>query len=324
MIDKLLDRCGAFAPEFGGGLSNHLPMALVALERLGATDTRLEAFFAGYVTRLEPLSTHAVEEDSATFVWPDRLGNIEGYQAAVRHFSAWLDAEPMDEVLAECLPQLARGIGAAAFHGLIRTAYAIEAGHRDELARGLAYWASRFLPMSAESPRAGTMRPAQWLARVMSTPPPTGSFDLIFAAMQDVARSDAFQAALGDLLVDTNTVHEFSEIAMRSYVKSRNFVVLHLVTSAHALRILLRFVANQDEVVRQYAMAYAAAWLAATPQMSPSAEAPLVILVDWPDITQRAMQSHNDHVIKLVYSCVSEHRASASALAGAVARIAVA
>jgi hypothetical protein len=43
---ELLSDGARHAPEFGGGLSNHLPMALLALQRLGADDTHLTAWHA--------------------------------------------------------------------------------------------------------------------------------------------------------------------------------------------------------------------------------------------------------------------------------------
>ena len=40
------------------------------------------------------------------------------------------------------------GIGAAAFHGAIRTAYALESASRTELAHALAYWAAEAIKAS--------------------------------------------------------------------------------------------------------------------------------------------------------------------------------
>ena len=55
---ELLDASGQYDAEFDSGdftgLSNHLPMALAALKRLGADDARLAAFASGYSQRLRP------------------------------------------------------------------------------------------------------------------------------------------------------------------------------------------------------------------------------------------------------------------------------
>ena len=51
-VDVALTRLLAFRPEFGGGLSNHGPMALEALESLGA-HWLVEDFVVPYIQRLE-------------------------------------------------------------------------------------------------------------------------------------------------------------------------------------------------------------------------------------------------------------------------------
>ena len=53
LFDRLDDGL-RHAPEYRGGLSNHLPMALVALDALGADAERLCRFASDYARRLEP------------------------------------------------------------------------------------------------------------------------------------------------------------------------------------------------------------------------------------------------------------------------------
>ena len=44
MLKRQLPRARHYHPSYGGGLCNHLPMALIALDRMGATPQRLDAF----------------------------------------------------------------------------------------------------------------------------------------------------------------------------------------------------------------------------------------------------------------------------------------
>src|SRR4051812_23649887 len=48
MLTELLFQNRLYDVEYQGGLSNHLSMALVALQRLGATDARLREYFDRY------------------------------------------------------------------------------------------------------------------------------------------------------------------------------------------------------------------------------------------------------------------------------------
>ena len=54
VLSALLDRAQAFAPEYHGNLSNHLPMALVALNSLGAGAARMASFLSIYSAKLDP------------------------------------------------------------------------------------------------------------------------------------------------------------------------------------------------------------------------------------------------------------------------------
>ena len=58
------------------------------------------------------------------------------------------------------------GVAAAAFHGLIRTAHAVQSGHAGEVAAALAYWAWRWQPL-APPPQGGEALPFDdWAARL--------------------------------------------------------------------------------------------------------------------------------------------------------------
>ena len=49
-----LDAGAGHHAEYGNGLSNHLPMAALALHRLGAPPARLQAWAEAYAAQLEP------------------------------------------------------------------------------------------------------------------------------------------------------------------------------------------------------------------------------------------------------------------------------
>lgn len=144
-LRSLLDAGARFDAEYRGGLSNHLPMALTALSRLGADDARLERFAAGYAARLE--AAPAGERWPAGDAWTGRFGDRAAWTAYRDLFRQWLQAEGAQSVLRQALPALMPGCGAAAFHGPIRAAAGMRAAHGGELADGLAYWACRWLDL---------------------------------------------------------------------------------------------------------------------------------------------------------------------------------
>lgn len=314
-LRRLLDAGAGDDAEYDGKLSNHLPMALVALHRLGAEPARLDAFAAHYRRqRLHPAPPP--EPWPAGEPWPSALGDPRAWPAYRRLFNDWLDHEGGPLVLTQTLPTLMRGVGAAAFHGLIRTAYAVSAGHSHELADALAYWACRWFTIDRDDEPATSAggngrehEPAVVLAALDGHPVPPG--DLIAERMAAVAATPAFQRAAARLRVDReDTLPRLARLAAQRYADSRNFTVLHLATSAHAMRVLLPWLDDEDTLpaLRHYARAFIAGHAASSLGRASAGDRPPTV-PPWSRIVALAVASDDDHVIKLVDSCREQERA---------------
>lgn len=295
-LAALLQEGAAFDAEYGNGLSNHLPMALVALQRLGADDARLQAFARAYRPRLD--ASPPTAGWPAGDAWPSRLGERAAWPIYRDLFAQWLAHEGAADVLAQVLPRLMQGVGAAAFHGLVRTASALPTGQAQELADALAYWACRWLDLGHSRARGRAADPARLLPRL---PVAAGGARLIFERMAAAAALPAFVQTVAQLRVDASTLPRLAELAATLYARSGDFTVLHLVTSAHAMRVLLPFVEEPLPAVRAYWRAFAAG-VAAT-DLEPEELAPLSA---WERIIEFALASDDEHVIKLVDTCREE------------------
>ena len=216
-------------------------------------------------------------------------------------------------MLAQVLPGLMQGVGAAAFHGPIRAAYALAANHADELADALAYWSCRWFACGAadgEGSNADTVAVLNALDLAAELPPQA----LIAQQMAQAAAHPRFPVAVARWRVDAHTtLPRLAMLAAERYAARAEFTVLHLVTSAHATRVLLPWL-DADErrpALRHYAGAAAAAW--ATLPHAPAPATHFEIL-PWTEVVARAIESDDEHVIKLVDSC----RELEAALGGAV------
>lgn len=310
MLRALLTDGARYDAEYAGGLSNHLPMALAALARLGADDERLAEFARRYAERLHAAAP--LEPWPAGQPWRERFGRPDAWPAYRSLFREWIAHEGAPEVLAQTLPSLMQGAAAAAFHGPIRVAYALAANHADELADGLAYWACRWF--SCGTPRGGgsEREPARVLARLdfaRELPPQP----LISQAIALAAAHPRFDAALAPLHVNlSTTLPRLAQIAAERYAADADFTVLHLVTSAHAVAVLLPWIDAPQRLpaLADYARAAAAAWATCAPR---AASLPPLAMLPWTEIVARALASADDHVIKLVDSCRAHERASGGA-----------
>lgn len=299
LLQTLLDDASRFDAEYGAGLSNHLPMALCALHRLGADDSRLHSFAAGYSRRLAPAPPP--QAWPAGDAWPDRLGQPDAWPAYRDLFGQWLAHEGVGDLLNQVLPVLMPGCAAAAFHGLIRTASAVQAVHPAGLADGLAYWACRYLPLGALGPASEERDPLVLLRRLRSGKSRAG---LIVERMRDAARDGRVNAVAGALCIGDDTPAALARAAALAYAGSGNFTALHLVTSAHAMRTLSPFLDDPAAAWRWYWQAFAMGVVAAGLRPLPA-----VPLLAWDRIVAAALASEDDHLVKLVDSCRQEEAA---------------
>lgn len=297
-----LDAVAGHDAEYGAGLSSHLPMAVMALQRLGARAARVQAFARGYAARLPPAPPP--QAWPAGVEWTSRLGDGAGWPAYRDLFALRLQHEGADALLRALLPRLMQGSGGVAFHGIIRAAYAVQAGQARELADALAYWACRwaFLGPLPDGPACETDPAAVLRQLPLPTQPPAGR--LIADRVAAVAAQPGFAAAVARLRVDTQTLERLAHGSAGLYAASGNFTVLHMLTSAHALRVLLPWLAEPLPAVRAYWHAFAAAWVASGAR--PAAPVPPQ---PWTRIVAFARASDDEHVIKLVDSCREQHRA---------------
>ena len=175
LLDEAYERLHARGPEFDGWLSNHGPMAVDALLRLGrGTDVR--RWVVSYERRLEALPgarwAITAQDWRECLGDPSRLGDWLAFSIQQVH------EEPWQQVLARWWPRLLPGAVASSTHGLIRTGHAVRAlrdevtrPRLDELGQALGYWAARWQPL----PGGGTASGALDAGAALDALPPAGA-----------------------------------------------------------------------------------------------------------------------------------------------------
>ena len=319
-LHRLLDASLELPPEPTPGITSHLPMALHALQSLGADDTRLESFFDAYRRKLEGGRRHAAAAPLDD--WPSLLGDDAAFAPLQATFGALLARQGVGETLRRVLPVLLPGVCAAAFHGVIRTAHAVETGHRGELAAALAYWGWRWQPLLA--PPADDALPFDgWAARLIAEAPAwTMQAPLISLRMAGASESKPYRALAGRLAPSPALLPQLAALAVARYAETRNFTVLHMVTGLRALRVLSPWLALDETLARGLVHAFTAAYLAARIPAAP--EPPQAPPRSWDEVIAAAIAQDDDHVIKIVHACRAEAAAYGEGRYLQAARVAVA
>jgi hypothetical protein len=320
-IDDALHALEDTGPEFGGGLSNHGPMAAEALIALGRADLVLP-WVERYKAHLDehPAARRPISKDD----WREALGDQGRVGDLIAFFDAELLDRPWQAVLDEWAIQLAPGLVAAGTHGLIRTAHAVRSlgeaetpARRHELAEGLGYWAARYHRLPDRRGGEGSMKPSQAIDRVARVPPEEQVSDgLIVDLLRPLDHAPAFPgiADLVDSTADQSPfLSDLTETFARVYlanVEETGHVIgfVHTVTAPSAVRLLSPHVSEPTgAALRRYAWQAAAALYAAMGRREPSAAAlePPAAAAD--ELADAAAATLDAHAIKFTEACLREY-----------------
>jgi len=302
--------------EFPFCLANHLPMVLVALHRMGASDERLQAYCHiyqkqnGLVPVPEPIG--AITRDN----WRGFLGQRER-EGDFRPFFAGevarLGATPAALLY---LPELMPGMAASATHAFMRMAYATMTDSDEETGVSLAYWAATYLLLGASRGLTpSTDDPAQVLA-FMSGPPAFRHVeperDLLWHFMRAVAQKPEFAPVVDMLAIGPETHDRIARCSLALYAATLDFCALHAVTGTHWLRLMAPRTPDAATPLRYFWQAIASL----VPKIGflslPSADEleawRRVRLPDWPVIYREAVARDDEHDLSLTFSAGEEFK----------------
>ncbi len=322
LLDDELD----YDATTGTQLSSHLPMALVALDRLGADDARLAGFAERYRTRLVPVPD--AEPVTSRAQWRAARGARHAYGPVRTYLEGRIAAHGRDAVVRCHVDELVAGLSGAAFHGVIRLAYALESASDARVAAGLAYLTQVHQPLGPRGRAAAiTDDPVVALDRVadlegLRAASATGN---IGQRMRAIARHAEFDGVVDWLAVDATTPARLTDAATALYAQTDDFVALHGLTGSHAISIVAPYVEDRDALSAYWFQALAAAYATIGAPRCTDPEAAVASWLEsptpWDEIARRATRSDDEHVVKLVYSARAlDERSPNPLLRGAAAR----
>jgi hypothetical protein len=305
-----------WSAEFPHFLANHLPMVLVAMERMGASDERLRAYCDIYhqMNGLVPVPDVIGEVTRET--WREFFGRRE-YEGDYRaFFAAEVARLGAGAAAREYLPTLFTGFSASALHAFMRMAYATMTDSDAETAVALGYWAATYLPLGASQGRPpSTDDPAEVLAYMYG--PPTFRHveterDLLWHFMRAVSQKPEFAPVIDMLAIGPDTHDRIANTSLAVYAATGDFAALHAVTGTHWLRLMAPRTPDAAAPMRYFWQAIASL----VPKIGfpelPSEETlqhwrrqPLPA---WPEIFAEAVKRDDEHDLSLTFSAGEEFK----------------
>jgi Questin oxidase-like len=328
--DEALERYHGTGPEREGWLSNHGPMVVEALARLGHPDL-IHPWSDQYLVRLEEVPRGIQPIDGRA--WRDPLGDPTRTGDWIRFFLSEADQREWQTLLAQWWPRLLPGIAAGATHGVIRVGHAVRAlravetdPRRHELAHALAYWAARWQPVPVLA-TSGT-RTVQAVLEVL---PPVAHQEFgIRNRLAQLLDTPGWERATRSLAGPQRSSDVPSAIAnlvdavlarYAGWGHGNPTMLVHAATAPMA-------VANTLPSLPQsmWVPSFEAAWSASAAVLAaylPRDSRPFRSASDVDEVLEQAMRHGSEHVIKLADTAVRAHERSGDELALAAVLTAV-
>ena len=305
-----------WSAEFPHFLANHLPMVLVALQRMGASAERLEQYSHAYhaANHLVPIPAPVAFITPET--WRAHFGEREregDYRSFFAREITRLGATP---AAMKYLPELFPGFAASALHAFMRMAYATMTDSPEETAVALGYWAATYLPLGAPSgAEPVTDDPLQVLLSLYDA----SAFrdiepeqDLLWHFMRETSRRPEFAPVIDRLAISPATRPRVAEVSLALLAATGDFCAIHAVTGAHWLRMMEPRTPDPAVPLRYFWQAVASV----VPKMGfPVPPAPEQLdawrrgaLPDWPEIFAQAVTHDDEHDLSLTFSASEEFR----------------
>jgi hypothetical protein len=313
-LDRLLEDSRAFSAEFPLFLANHQPMMLVALERLGASDRRLEKWFEIYrdVSKLVPQPPSVAKIRRAD--WRSHLGDRTRERDYRDFFTGEVARLGIAPAITAYMPTLTPGIAGSALHSFMRLSYGVMRNDPAEVGAALGYWSAAYLELClATGMEPVTDDPGEVLLKMQ----PVESYrnvepelDLLWHFMREMAKKPEFKGVVDQLRVGPDALKRVAEASLALYAGTMDFCALHALTGSHWLRILWPVLPDPDLALRYFWQAIAALYPKIGFPNLPSAEqldewrrtpAP-----EWPEIKAAAVACDDEHDISLTFSALEE------------------
>ncbi len=247
-FSELIIQSQDFSAEYDDKLSNHLPMALFALHKVGASESQLIQFYKSYIINLEPQSKDSILIDSKN--WKTFLGHHK-YNSAYHYFFAnELNVLGRKGCLANYLPLLIAGLSGGAFHPLIRLAYAVEIDSDWEVAEALSSWCMAYQELGSVTLGSSDLgidliSAIKNLKKINVTHPTSILGENVYKRLKNASEAKSFSHFFQENRISKITISNLSELVLVMYLSTNDdFTALHFVTSVHALRVLSKYLEN--------------------------------------------------------------------------------
>jgi hypothetical protein len=335
LIQKELDMQQVqWAPEFNQGLTNHLPMAIQALQSMHATTAQIGRLSSHLAPSLDVLTQPANQKTLSEAQVKALVGKRSHYSELLNYFTQLLNGQSIEQRqtdISKWLDFLLPGLSAAAFHPMIRLAHAISSDSEtntketpystnqydkeSETPNALAYWVFAYQELAwpvnqlrSSSSLSDTIDALiNALTDNLSWPANRLGKSLVTDDMQKVQQHFSFDGLTLKPAINEITLIEMEEAILNLYLATDDFTILHGVTATYAARIIIDKY-NPKQMLTYLWQGLVIAFLSKGVNVQHIQETQQKLLdikaLTTKEIKHRACNSLDSHTIKLAAACL--------------------
>lgn len=309
-VESIINETGEKHSPYMGSLVNHLPMAQWAIYKLSGEDEKVNNFTDTYlkVSHINPVR----EEYKKLSSLEEALGNRDLYEGTLDLLKKEAKDKDIKEITKNILNKYKYGMSSGLFHTLIRVAYGAEGYSeknelRDELIRGLAYYISAYRESKLFKREIPSEDIFEEMETLLSNPEIKEILENNDSLGQRLKALYSNKIYLDKAFIIKGNPDEkikgLLNLLVPLYYVKGNIVILHCITSLHAMTMLKDYYEDYEEAI-DILNSSIITHLVTTeiyeyPRSFNSKNG-----FPWSCIEQKAIKSKDVHDIKLAYSAL--------------------
>lgn len=309
-VESIINKTGKEFSPYMGSLVNHLPMAQWAVYKLSGESEYVNEFTIKYLekSRIDKVKKEYKEVNSLK----EALGNRNLYEGTLDFLKKELLTKDIEELTRYILNKYPLGMSSGLFHTLIRVSYGVE-GYREkeelkeELTRGLAYYVTAYREarlFEREVVAKDIRKEIQKLAISIHIKEILENHDRLGQRLK-MLYNDKTYLKNGFILKGEyhEKIRSLLDLLIPLFYKNGNIVVLHCITSIHALIVLKDYYDDFGEAIDILTTCIITNLIATEiidyPEMKENKTG-----FSWKCIIQKSLKSSDVHDVKLTYSAL--------------------
>ncbi|MGO1470587.1 MAG: questin oxidase family protein [Tissierella sp.] len=308
-VENVINETGQKYSPYMGGLVNHLPMAQWAVYKLsGEEDKKVDNFTKKYLqnARIDKVKEEYKKANSLE----EALGNRSLYEGTLDLLKEKAQTEDIKELTKKILNKYKFGMSSGLFHTLIRVAYGVEGYNekeklKEELIRGLAYYITAYREsklFKREIVGDDIFKEIKSLSSDVEIREILNNNNTLGQRIKGLYNSKIYLEKGFIIKGDADEkIKSLLSLLVPLYYKKGNIVILHCITSIHAMIILKDYYENYKEAIDILTTSILTHLIATEIYKYPK-KVHSETGFSWNCLKEKAIKSKDVHDIKLTYS----------------------